>query len=73
MTLENISRLNLYERMLPTQLDSNPQSSDHQSDVHQTEQLRLALVCASVVLYVAFVLICASSLLLLVPREGCAL
>ena len=40
MTVENISLLNLHERMLPTRRGSDPQPPDHQLDAHPTEPPR---------------------------------
>ena len=42
MTIENISRSNLHERMLPTRWGSNPQPPDHQSNEHSPEPPRPA-------------------------------
>ena len=45
MTVGNISRSNLHERMLPTRRGSNPQPPNHQSDAHLTKpRSRLIMV-----------------------------
>ena len=42
MTIENISRSNLHEKMLSTRRGSNPQPPEHQSDAHPTQPPRQA-------------------------------
>ena len=56
MTVENISRSNLHERMLPTRQPCSLQPPGHQLEAHPTEPLRLAFcsVCCKCIAILDF-------------------